>query len=407
MTYRLLAACVSLFLVAGCSTLPRIDAVPENKTAKAIIPGIGDVRYAVDSQDDMQRMAQDIAAAARKEAAWRQSRGLTTIPSSSFLALSGGGDKGAFGAGLLNGWTASGTRPEFLLVTGVSTGALIAPFAFLGSAYDAQLKDLYTNTPRQHLIERRSIFSMLNSDALLDTTPLRTLIEHYIDRAFLDAIAAEHAKGRQLWIATTNLDTRQKIVWNMTKLATYQDPRALMLFHDVMMASAAIPIAFPPIMIEVEVHGETFSEMHVDGGAMAQVFIYPPKLDIHLPLQTSENTRQRAGYIIMNEYLSPRWENTPRGILNIAGRSIDSLIQTQGIGDLFRIYLTSQRDNIDFNLTFIPSDFNHPNPGVFDNDYMRALFDRGYQLATHGEAWSQTPPGFSETHTPRALAPLP
>jgi len=407
MTSRLQAACLSFFLVAGCSTLPRIDAVPANKSAKAVIPGIGDVRYAVDSQENMQRMAQDIAAAALREAAWRKSHGIYSQPNSNFLALSGGGDKGAFGAGLLNGWTASGTRPEFVLVTGVSTGALIAPFAFLGSAYDAQLKDLYTNTPRQHLIERRSIFSILNSDALLDTTPLRMLIEHYIDRPFLDAIAIEHAKGRQLWIATTNLDTRQKIVWNMTQLATNQDPRALTLFHDIMMASAAIPIAFPPIMIEVEVNGETFSEMHVDGGAMAQVFIYPPKLDIHLPLQTSENSRQRAGYIIMNEYLTPRWENTPRGILNIAGRSIDSLIQTQGIGDLFRIYLTSHRDNIDFNLAYIPSDFNHPNPGVFDNDYMRALFERGYQLASQGSMWNATPPGFNNATELQALTPLP
>jgi hypothetical protein len=407
MMYRLICICLPLFLVVGCSTLPRNEAVPQNKTAKAAIPGVGDVRYAVDSPEDMQRMAQDIAAAAAREASWQRSQGIRVMPGSYFLALSGGGDKGAFGAGLLNGWSATGNRPEFMLVTGVSTGALIAPFAFLGSAYDAQLKDLYTNTPRHQLIARRSVFSILNSDALLDTTPLRALIEHYIDRPFLDAIAAEYYKGRQLWIATTNLDTRKKIVWNMTQLATNQDPRALSLFHDIMMASAAIPIAFPPIMIDVEVNGETYSEMHVDGGAMAQVFIYPPKLDIHRPLRTDEHSRQRVGYIIMNEYITPRWESTPRGILNIAGRSIDSLIQTQGIGDLFRIYLTSQRDNIDFNLTYIPSDFNHPNPGVFDNDYMRALFDRGYQLATHGSIWNKTPPGFNRSNETNALVPIP
>jgi predicted acylesterase/phospholipase RssA len=195
------------------------------------------------------------------------------LPPTAFLALSGGGDQGAFGAGLLNGWTAAGDRPQFKLVTGISTGALIAPFAFLGSAYDAKLKELYTNISTRDVLKLRGYVAALTSDAMADTQPLRRMLARHVDRAMLDAIAAEYVKGRELWIATTNLDSRERYIWNLTRIAASRHPKALDLFHSLMIASAAIPGAFPPVLIDVEAAGRGYQEMHVDGGAMAPVFV--------------------------------------------------------------------------------------------------------------------------------------
>jgi predicted acylesterase/phospholipase RssA len=149
------------------------------------------------------------------------------LPPTAFLALSGGGDQRAFGAGLLNGWTAAGDRPQFKLVTGISTGALIAPFAFLGSAYDAKLKELYTNISARDVLKLRGYVAALTSDAMADTQPLRRLLARHVDRAMLDAIAVEYVKGRELWIATTNLDSRERYIWNLTRIAASRHPKAL------------------------------------------------------------------------------------------------------------------------------------------------------------------------------------
>lgn len=316
------------------------------------------------------------------------------LPPSNLLALSGGGDKGVFGAGLLNGWTKTGKRPEFLLVTGISTGALIAPFAFLGSAYDSKLKALYTKTSSRDLIEVRNVLAMLTSDALADTAPLRRLLQEHVDRAFLDAVAAEYDKGRELWVSTTNLDARQRVIWNLTRLSKSRDPRVLGLFHDIMIASAAIPGAFPPVMIDVEVDGKLYQEMHVDGGAMAQVFVYPPSIDLEELSEEKLGARPRSLYVVMNARLDPEWANTERRVLSIASRAITSMIHTQGVGDLYRIYLTAQRDNVDFNLAYIPASFGHPHREEFDTDFMRALYETGYRMAVQGYPWNKTPPDY-------------
>lgn len=387
---------VTAGLLAGCSTPPRFLAVPERQIAQASVPGFEKIRYVVGNAQDMERLSHDVVDTWPRERQWLERQGKSTaeLPTSHILALSGGGDNGAFGAGLLSGWTAGGQRPEFSLVTGVSTGALIAPFAFLGPAHDHQLRTLYTQTSPEDIVSPRSWWSVLTNDAMADTAPLRAQLHKYIDRAFLDAVAAEYAKGRELWISTTNLDARQRVIWNMTRLATYQDPRAITLFQDVMLASAAIPGAFPPVMIDVEAGGKKYQEMHVDGGTMAQVFVYPTNVQLGQLSQTQHGQRKRELYVIMNARLDPDWAQTERRVISIAGRAISSLIHTQGVGDLYRIYLTAQRDGVGFNLSFIPPDFQSAHPKEFDTQYMQALFDRGYAMARQGYAWDKTPPGF-------------
>ncbi|MGH6962626.1 MAG: patatin-like phospholipase family protein, partial [Dongiaceae bacterium] len=330
---------------------------------------------------DLALMEQDGADSANREAELLAAAGNKgPLPPANYLGISGGGEDGAFGAGLLVGWTAAGTRPEFKLVTGVSTGALTAPFAFLGPAYDDQLKAVYTTITAADVLEQRGFLAAIFDDALADNAPLRLLVEKYVTADMLKAIAAEHAKGRILLIGTTNLDARRPVIWNIGKIAASGNPKALELVQKILVASAAIPAAFPPMMIDVEVNGKSYQEMHVDGGASAQVFVYPPVLHLKELSAKAGIKRERKLFVIRNARLDPDWADTKRQTLPIAGRAVSSLIQNQGVGDLYRIYATAQRDAVDFNLAFIPPIFNVPLNEPFDQHYMNELFKLGYEL---------------------------
>ena len=310
------------------------------------------------------------------------------------LALSGGGEGGAFGAGILNGWTATGTRPEFTVVTGISTGALIAPFAFLGSDYDWVLKELYTETTLDQLVRRNGIFSIFRLDALYDTAPLGKLIAEYVTAETMQKISHEHLKGRRLFIGTTNLDTLRTNIWDMGAIATSKHADAPELFRKIMLASASIPGVYPPVYINVQAEGKQFDEMHVDGGTSSQVFVYPPEFKLKELSKKYNYERERNLYVIFNSKLLPRGKAIEPGIRLIARRSIKTLINTQGIGDIYRIYLTSQRDKVNFNITFIPSEIEKKSNKEFDTDYMQELFDYGYKHMIDGYPWKQTLPGF-------------
>jgi predicted acylesterase/phospholipase RssA len=380
-----------LCLFAGCTSSGRLSAVPEDREAVAVVGGMTGIRYW--QAADLKLMEQDAVAAYTREAELHSGR-RTRLPPANFLAISGGGENGAFGAGLLVGWTEAGTRPEFKLVTGVSTGALIAPFAFLGPAHDQQLKAVYTTIDQEDVLDKRTVLAAVFGDALADNKPLQNLVAEYVTADMLEAIAAEHAKGRLLFIGTTNIDARKPVVWNIGKIAASGSPDALELVRDILVASAAIPGAFPPMMIDVEADGRHYQEMHVDGGASAQVFVYPPRLKLADLAQGRGASRERRLFVIRNSRLDPDWADTKRKTMSIAGRAISSLIQNQGVGDLYRIYATAQRDGVDFNLAFIPPDFDVPLPEPFDKHYMNELFATGYQLGRRGYPWAKAPPGY-------------
>ena len=200
-----------------------------------------------------------------------------------YLALSGGGADGAYGVGVLNGWTAAGTRPAFSVVSGVSTGGLIAPFAFLGSQYDDTLREVYTSGIASSLLDDPSIIRVLFGSGLFGNKRLRELVARYVGPEILAAVARENAKGRKLLVVTTDLDTQRTVVWDMGKIAAVGSPEALRLFRDVMAASASIPLVFPPILIEAEGQGRRFEEMHVDGGVTAPVLTLPDALLVPRP----------------------------------------------------------------------------------------------------------------------------
>jgi hypothetical protein len=379
--------------ISGCATPKRLPAVP---TAEASVaePLPGPIRFLVNR--DVSGMVQEAHNSLTKERAWLAANGREgPLPPMSILAISGGGDAGAFGAGLLNGWTAAGTRPEFKMVTGVSTGALIAPFAFLGPAYDPVLRQVYTEVSQRDIFKPRGLLKGFFGDAMADTTPLYQLVSHHVDRPLLDAIAAEYAKGRLLLVATTNLDTLEPVIWNMTAIAASKDPQAPELFRRVLLASASIPGVFPPVMIDIDVDGVRHQEMHVDGGTVAQVFLYPPSINLQAEIDAAGAHRQRTLYIIRNARLDSDWASVQRRTLPIATRAVGALMQAQGIGDLFRIYVTTQRDGVDYNLAFIPPTFNTPHREDFDTEFMRALFKTGYDMAAAGYPWQKQPPGYA------------
>lgn len=387
------AASLQMLVVAACATPDRVAAVPSALTARADT-GIPDARFFPDR--DPAPFVAAAQASYQRELDWRRRSGETgPLPPADFLTISGGGGDGAFGAGLLTGWSQSGTRPEFKLVTGISTGALIAPFAFLGPKYDPILKETYTQVSDQDIFRQRNFTAALWNDAMADTAPMAEMVDRYVTRELLDAVAAEYAKGRLLVIGTTNLDSREPVYWNMGAIASSQDPQALALFRKVVLASAAIPGAFPPVMIDVTVDGQAYQEMHVDGGATRQVFMYPPSLNLRDLASEANAQRVRRLYIIRNARLDPDWASVDRRTLSIANRAVSSLIQTQGIGDLSQIYLTARRDGIEYHLAYIPPDFTTPKTAEFDPVYMTALFELARSRGLAGYPWDHYPPGFS------------
>ena len=396
------AALLLPVLLAGCSIPERSVAVPENQTVAAVIPGMpANIRYFVDKNP--QPFVDEALASFKRAQAWRASQGQTgPLPPAYFLAISGGGDNGAFTAGLLNGWTEAGDRPVFGGVTGVSTGALIAPLAFLGPEYDQALRDSYTKISQKDIFLARGITAAFFDDAMADTQPLFQFVSKIITAEFLAKIAAEYQKGRLLLVGTTDLDARRPVIWNMTAIANVGTPAALQLFRKILVASASIPGAFPPVMIDVEVDGKRYQEMHVDGGAMAQVFLYPPSLNLKDLSAKMNVDRKRVLYVIRNARLDPDWASVDRQTLGIAARAVDSLLHTQGVGDLYRIYLTAQRDGLDYNLAYIPADFTTPHTEQFDTTYMRSLFDYAFEKARHGYPWQKYPPGFTPGETAAA-----
>ena len=324
--------------MAGCAIPARGPAVPSSDTTRALPLGIANARFFAD--DDPAPMIAEAALALERERASLRAAGRPTksMPPAFFLAVSGGADNGAFGAGLINGWTTTGTRPPFNIVTGVSTGALIAPFAFLGPDYDDALREIYTTIGPDRVFLRRRLTAALFSDAMADASPLAETIAHYADQAMFDAIAREYRKGRLLLISTTDLDAQRPVIWNIGAIAASRHPKSLELFRKILLASASIPGAFQPVMIDVEIDGSRFQEMHVDGGAIAQLFLYPASIDPGvLPVE-----RPQTAFVIRNARLDPEHAEIERRTLTIAGRAISTMLAASGSNDVLARVLPHQ-----------------------------------------------------------------
>lgn len=379
----------AVIIATGCSTLPERNPLPESLSDVADIPGIAGARHWADEPppetDEWFELTKE-QLKTRYQAAYGREH--------NYLAISGGGQRGAFGAGLLCGWTETGNRPEFTMVTGVSTGALIAPFAFLGPDYDHVIKEIYTSYSTRDIVEQRGALSALLGDAATDSWPLQKRITKYIDEDVMMAIADEYWKGRVLGIVTTNLDAARPVAWNIGRIAASGSPEALQLIRDVMLASASIPAAFPPVMIDVEVDGLRYDELHVDGGATSVLYLYPIGLDWGKLISQLEVKGKPNVYILRNGRWRKQWKSVDRSTIPIAIRTIDSLMGSVVLGDSYRIYLATKRDGIQYNLAYIPDSFNEESTESFDKEYMIKLFNLGYQMAIDGYQWNTVPPGY-------------
>jgi hypothetical protein len=345
----------------------------------AIVPGMPDARFRADSIADF------TAALPPQRGPW--------------LILTTGGSDGAFGAGLLNGLSAAGNRPDYAVVTGVSTGALMAPFAFAGSRYDEALHAAYTKISAADVFEAGS-----TGESFVDTWPLKDLIAKQITPALLADIAAEHSRGRRLFVITTDLDAERSMVWNMGAIAAHAADKnggdaALNLFRSVLLASGSVPGAFPPVLIDVEGNGKRFAEMHVDGGVGGQFFVAPAAL-----MESTSGYRLPATalYIVVNSALRREFQVVDRSTPNILAQTVGAAIKADLRVLLDRAFVAAKNSGVGFNVAFIPLSFDAPSRGAFDPAYMRALYEAGYEQGKGTGAFGAAPPPYPGVATPDA-----
>ncbi|WP_050400487.1 patatin-like phospholipase family protein [Bradyrhizobium embrapense] len=364
--------CGLAFALAACSSLPRMPYTAADAANSRVL-----------DLDGLRRYADEPASKFRLEKN-------TVAPIKTYLALSGGGADGAYGVGVLNGWTAAGNRPSFSVVSGVSTGGLIAPFAFLGPRYDDTLREVYTSGIAESLLQDPSLMRVLFGSGLFGNKRLRELVARYVDQDILSEVARENARGRKLLIVTTDLDTQRTVIWDMGRIASVGTPEALQLFRDVMAASASIPLVFPPIMIDAEGQGRRFQEMHVDGGVTAPVLTLPDAL-LFRERAWPANGRMDI-YILVNKKLEGNFELVSNSTIDVASRSISAITQAQTRSVILSTYDFARRNRLGFHLSYIERDYPAPETQGFDTAYMRALYQHGYEKAAAGQAWTATPP---------------
>ncbi len=385
----------------GCST-PRQNCVPDGLlTSSSIID--------INASDNEHRSSEQALLHASLE---RLKPTVEPIPTDqgnkhNVLALSGGGSHGAFTAGVLNGWTASGKRPELSIVTGVSTGALIATYAFLGPQYDHLVREIYTNTSSADIYRERPKVSLLWSDSAATSCPLQKTIEKHITAQILREVAQAHAQGRRLYIGSTNLDTGRLVIWDMGAIASSGRGDSLALYRKVILASASVPGFFPPVDIEVTVNDSRYTEKHVDGGTTAQVFFRASMLNMDVA-EFADGKRPLAGssiYIIVAGKAFPDPKCVTPKLMDIASQSLGALTYAQTRNDLIRIYSLSLLTGLEYNSTTIPQDLPiAENPLKFDKDQMQKLYEQGYKMAAENRAWAKMPPvvDASQQSIPRA-----
>jgi len=388
---------IFIFFISGCASVRH--AIPPDLLSSARVFGMQDIRAFSGNPSDS--FKNDCIKLLEQEE--RESPPFFNFKASrtySMLAISGGAANGAYGAGLLSGWSQSGTRPVFKVVTGISTGAITAPFAFLGSNYDEKLEEIYTQYSTKDILRVRAPRIRIPfSNSIASTTPLKLLIERYFDARLMKEIAIEYNEGRRLYIGTTNLDAEQLVIWDMGKIASIGDDKALELFRKVILASASIPIACPPVYLNVEVGDRIYDEMHVDGGISKQVFF------LYDVLQGFDKALKEKGidvhrnkykiYVIRNGYVDPVYKEVHDTLFAITERTVDAITNAQSIGDLYQLYFFTKDGKGDFNLAYIPATHISKAKELFDPVEMRELFKLGYEEASGEYNWREAPPGIN------------
>jgi len=385
--------------IQGCTTMRPRNAVPIDFSGEVTISGMPDIRSDIDNPDPivMQKSLIDSLKEEDKNDYPANALGIKTYP---VLSVSSGGAKGAYGAGFLRGWSKEGSLPLFKIVTGVSSGAIIACYAFLGKDYDDQLEKFFTTMSTKDIMKQNNLFSILFGNSFMNPAPLAKKVSAIVDEKLIEKVAEEHRRGRRLFIGTVNLDAQQFVVWDMGALACKGGPDSVKIFQKILLASTAMPMMFPPIYFKVSsASGELYDEMHVDGGAMREVFYID---------QLTRNMAQAASafgidlskykpqiYILITSYMSPIRQQVKDHLVDIGIRSLETLEAAAYDGDIYRLFAFTQKMGLDFNLAYIPGVFKPDPKEIFDTKEMQRLFKRGYDDAVNGYRWHKTPPGYA------------
>jgi hypothetical protein len=364
-------------VLIGCASSPRIPYRAED-AGNAEITGFHQIRTNLDAQPDT--MA---------EPPPRATSSLKT--EMNYLVISGGGSGGAFSAGVLKAWSKTGRRPQFDIVSGVSTGALIAPYAFLGSCYDDVLVDLYTSGVAKDLVDVKWLPRGLLGTSLLKQQPLRRLIEAHVTGDVVKAVAAEHRKGRRLLVLTSNLDSQRAVIWDMGAIANSGEPTSLRLFQDVLIASTSIPGIYPAVMIRAHSGKRIFEEMHSDGGSGSQILTVPESFMTSPKLAKARPGIRLNMYVLVNNALMPEFSTVTNNTLSVMARAYAVQIKSQTRSALLASYMYAQRTGIHFHMASIDRQLSYSVLDPFNTEYMRTVFNIGYSEMIAGTLWKDKP----------------
>jgi len=374
--HPILKALLAALVLSACAGAPRRNP-PSVDGTQVVVPGLpAEIRWFGESRREFRARSTHLLGDAKAAA----NGGPVNV-----LVLSGGGTGGAFGAGALVGWSQLGTRPEFQIVTGVSAGALIAPFAFLGPAWDTELSAAFSRTNFPRLMQR-TVLRLLFGASLYHGTSIYRLVDRYVTNSLLSAIAKEARKGRLLVVATTDLDSEQPVFWNLGRIAEQGGERARRLFRNVLVASASIPGVFPPMLIPVEQAGERFDEMHVDGSVMTPLFFIPDLAAI-LP-DPLDDVRGGHIYILVNGTVGTTEIATRNHALSILKRSVASTMEGNLRAAIAIAYTFAERQHMTIDVTEVPNAYPIADPLDFDATRMASLFNFGMRCAISGQLWS-------------------
>lgn len=388
-------ALFTLFLTACTKELLRNPVPPEyQQTAEVVdMPG---VRAWGDERSEL--FHQDVVNSINNEAEGMFPRGPNGEFQYSGLALSGGGDHGAFGAGFLRGWSQSGNRPTFKIVTGISTGAMIAPFALLGENYDDILKKAFTTITVANIYDEHSLLSAYLNESLADNHPLKELVHEVVSDEVIDAIGKAHLNGQRLFIGTTNFDSQRPVIWNMGAVANSVHPEAYGVFREILVASAAIPIFFPAVFFDVEAGGETYEEMHVDGGTVGQMFFYGATLDWQNVLREASGKDEPVDdsvlYTIIDGEVDPTSKPVRRRLVPITERTIRTMVKVSAWSALYRMYLHAEQGGYNFKFVGLPDEYEPVHTDPYNQEEMTRMFQIGLKMGREGISWRTIPPGF-------------
>ncbi len=382
-TIHYLLIIICLLASSGCAHLRH--AVPENFVGTAVVVGMPDMRHYTDKSVSL-FMRKSLVDSFKDEGKLEYlADGIKTYP---VLLIGGGVSNSAYGIGLLNGWLKQGSRPVFKIVTGYSSGSIIAVATFSGKDYEDRLAELFLSISTKDVIRQKNILNILFGNSLYSSTLFAKKIDDLVDEGLMARIAQEHAKGRRLYVGTTDLDAQEFVIWDMGALASIGGPDSLKLFRKIILASCSFPATLPPVYFQVEAGGRRYDEMHADGGVVGGIFYID---------QLIENLGFRTRLYVLNCcYMSPHSRQVEDNLTAITSRLIETHTAAKMAGDTFKLYAFAKEKGWDYNLAYIPEDFMPNQKEMFDKQEMRRLFKRGYDDAAVGYRWHKAPPGLVE-----------